>query len=214
VDLSNANDQLLDFVGEIPYNHLIMVNCNFWTLKAKLRKLLEGHALRYLVEFLPSDVILTQVFNGKIRLGEVTLSAGKPSVIVGPYYVLKALKDWDLIVHSQKLGNLRVVVTNTDDVCQEREIAVRELDISAKLFEKKYVATCGKESLNEVKVVKAKVNEIFQDRVAVVYSNEVQGKYLDTGVGVDFYAMLFKNPTKEEVEIYEEIRRDGLVFSQ
>ncbi|TRM77002.1 hypothetical protein DMP16_04400 [Sulfolobus sp. B1] len=198
---------LEEFVGEIPYNLLLILNINFWILKEMITgSLKEIPTAKYLLEFLPSDIILSQIFNGKLKIGNLSFSISKPSIIIAPFYVMKTLKEWDLIVHSQKIGSEGIVVTNTRDICEESEIAVREYDISSKLFEKKYISTCGKDKYEKLRLFKAKMNEVLKREVAVVYRNEVKDNFLDLEISVDFYIILFKNPSKEEVEAYEKLR--------
>ncbi|AOL15445.1 hypothetical protein BFU36_00395 [Sulfolobus sp. A20] len=207
IDVSNENDILEEFVGEIPYNLLLILNINFWILKEMITgSLKEIPTAKYLLEFLPSDIILSQIFNGKLKIGNLSFSISKPSIIIAPFYVMKTLKEWDLIVHSQKIGSEGIVVTNTRDICEESEIAVREYDISSKLFEKKYISTCGKDKYEKLRLFKAKMNEVLKREVAVVYRNEVKDNFLDLEISVDFYIILFKNPSKEEVEAYEKLR--------
>ncbi|TRM85407.1 hypothetical protein DJ522_00875 [Sulfolobus sp. F3] len=198
---------LEEFVGEIPYNLLLILNINFWILKEMITgSLKEIPTAKYLLEFLPSDIILSQIFNGKLKIGNLSFSISKPSIIIAPFYVMKTLKEWDLIVHSQKIGSEGIVVTNTRDICEESEIAVREYDISSKLFEKKYISTCGKDKYEKLRLFKAKMNEVLKREVAVVYRNEVKDNFLDLEISVYFYIILFKNPSKEEVEAYEKLR--------
>ncbi|TRM76613.1 hypothetical protein DJ523_00815 [Sulfolobus sp. E5] len=198
---------LEEFVGEIPYNLLLILNINFWILKEMITgSLKEIPTAKYLLEFLPSDIILSQIFNGKLKIGNLSFSISKPSIIIAPFYVMKTLKEWDLIVHSQKIGSEGIVVTNTRDICEESEIAVREYDISSKLFEKKYISTCGKDKYEKLRLFKAKMNEVLKREVAVVYRNEVKDNFLDLEISVNFYIILFKNPSKEEVEAYEKLR--------
>lgn len=207
IDVSNENDILEEFVGEIPYNLLLILNINFWILKEMITgSLKEIPTAKYLLEFLPSDIILSQIFNGKLKIGNLSFSISKPSIIIAPFYVMKTLKEWDLIVHSQKIGSEGIVVTNTRDICEESEIAVREYDISSKLFEKKYISTCGKDKYEKLRLFKAKMNEVLKREVAVVYRNEVKDNFLDLEISVNFYIILFKNPSKEEVEAYEKLR--------
>ncbi len=194
-------------MGEIPYNLLLILNINFWTLKEMITSnLKEIPTAKYLLEFLPSDIILSQIFNGKLKIGNLSFSIGKPSIIIAPFYVMKTLKEWDLIVHSQKVGSEGIAVTNTRDMCEESEIAVREYDISSKLFEKKYISTCGKDKYENLRLFKAKMNEALKRKVAVVYRNEVKDNFQDLEINVDFYIILFKNASKEEVEAYEKLR--------
>jgi len=209
IDLSNENDIFEDFVGEIPYNLLLIANINLWTLKETITSSLkEIPTAKYLLEFLPSDIILSQIFNGKLKIGNLSFSINKPSIIISPFYVMKTLKEWDLIIHSQKIGSESIIITNTRDMCEESEIAVREYDISSKLFEKKYISTCGKDSYERLRLFKAKMNEVLKRKVAVIYRNEIRDNitFLDLKISVDFYITLFKNASKEEAEIYEKLR--------
>ena len=146
-----------------------------------------------------------QIFNGKIKFGNLTISISKPSVIISPYYVTKTLKEWDLIVHNEKIFSDSIVVTNTENICEEKEIGVNMYDISSKLFQKKLIAECGVD--HKVNFIQHKIRG--NTKVSVMYKSEADKKgykYLNLNINVDFYISLFKNASNIEVEVYEKMR--------
>ncbi|MEJ2776053.1 hypothetical protein WIW90_07485 [Sulfolobaceae archaeon RB850M] len=206
IDLTNERDVVEDFIGEIPFNILVLANYNFYTLVDEIKN---AFNTKYLIELLPSDVILLHIFNEKIKIGNLMLNSQKPSIIIAPYYVIKTLKEWDLLLHYEKIGKEEIVVLNTEDPCGEEEIIVNGYDISSRLFKKKLIAMCGKE--NNVKIVNGVLREFIKSsKPIVVYSNEVndEGKRKIThmNIKVDFYISLFKNSSKLEIEGYESVK--------
>ncbi|WP_236609044.1 hypothetical protein [Saccharolobus islandicus] len=77
-----------------------------------------------------------------IVMGIGIISIVKPSVVIAPYYVIKTLKEWDLIVHSEKIVNEQLIVTITNNLCEEKVIGINPYDISSKLFQKKLITEC------------------------------------------------------------------------
>ena len=55
IDLTNERDVVEDFIGEIPFNVLVLANYSFYTLVDKIKY---AFNTKYLIELLPSDVIL------------------------------------------------------------------------------------------------------------------------------------------------------------
>jgi hypothetical protein len=128
---------------------------------------------------------------------------------IQPYYVIKTLKEWDLLLHHEKIGKEEIVVLNTEDPCGEEEIIVNRYDISSRLFKKKLIAMCGK--VNNVKIVNGVLREFIKSsKPIVVYSNKVNDggkrKITQMNIKVDFYISLFKNSSKLEIEGYESVK--------
>ncbi|BFH73937.1 hypothetical protein SJAV_18810 [Sulfurisphaera javensis] len=136
------------------------------------------------------------------------ISISKPSIIIAPYYVIKTLKEWDLIVHNEKLLNEQIVITKTKNLCEERVIGINPYDISSKLFQKKLIAECGKD--HKVEFAQIKIKEYKDNLPIVMYKSEAEKlslQYLNLGLSIDFYVSLFKNATDVEIQTYENIRK-------
>jgi len=185
---------------------LIINNYNLWVFNDEITKLLYSiPTAKFLIEDIPSEVILTQIFNGKIKFGNLTISISKPSVVISPYYVTKTLKEWDLIIHNEKIFSDSIVLTNTENICEEKEIGINIYDISSKLFQKKLIAECGVD--HKVNFIQHKIRG--PTKVSVMYKSEAEKKgykYLNLNITVDFYISLFKNASNVEVEVYEKMR--------
>ncbi|ADB86250.1 hypothetical protein [Saccharolobus islandicus] len=200
---------MVNLIGEIPYNLLVIENYNFWVINDRLISLIDNiPTAKYLIENLPSEVILSQVFNGKIKFGNLIISIVKPSVVIAPYYVIKTLKEWDLIVHSEKVVNEQLIVTITNNLCEEKVIGINPYDISSKLIQKKLITECGTDHV--VDFVYTKVRFRNMSIPLVLYKSEAEKlgykKHLNLNLSIDFYVSLFKNATNVEVEAYEKIR--------
>ncbi|QGR16707.1 hypothetical protein D1869_05535 [Sulfurisphaera ohwakuensis] len=199
---------MFDIVGEIPYNLLLISNYNFWTIEDEIVNIISTiPTARYLIEYVPSEVILAQIFNDKIRFGKLVISISKPSIIIAPYYVIKTLKEWDLIIHNEKIISEQIVITLSKNICEEKVIAINSFDLSSKLFQKKLIAECGKDHKTDFSYVK--IRELTSNIPKVMYKSEAEKlglPYSNLNISVDFYISLFKNASKIEIETYEKLR--------
>ena len=204
---------LTEVVGEIPFNALLLVNMNLWVRKEEIEKVVNDYpTVRPLYLYLPSDVILALIFNEKVKIGELKLSISKPSVVLSPYYVVKTLKEWDLIVHEVKVFKDEVVIANSkEDICENEKVVVAQYDISKRLVDKKFLTSCGADYKPNYHFVPSneRVDSAIAGNATVLYKSEAERlkvSYVPTGLTVEFHLSLFKNFSEHEVKIYEGLR--------
>ncbi|QGR19668.1 hypothetical protein [Stygiolobus azoricus] len=161
--------------------------------------------------FLPSDVILSLIFNEKVKIGQLKISISKPSVILSPYYVTKTLKEWDLIAHEVKVFKDEVLANSREDICKNEKVVVSQYDISKRLMDKKFVASCGVEFKPPYYFVPSneRLDIALEGAVTVLYKSEadrLKVNYIQTGLTIDFHVSLFKNFSNHEVKLYEGLK--------
>jgi len=186
---------------------------NMWLEKEKFAKVAEEiPEAKTLYMFLPSDVILSLIFNEKVKMGQLKISISKPSVILSPYYVIKTLKEWDLIVHEAKVFKDEVVLANSrEDICKNEKVVVAQYDISKRLMDKKFIASCGVEFKPPYYFVPSneRLDIALEGVVTVLYKSEadrLKVNYVQTGLTLDFHISLFKNFSNHEVKLYESLK--------
>ena len=186
---------------------------NIWVVRDKLAKVVEGNpVIKPLYLYLPSDVIVSLIFNEKIKVGELRLSITKPSIILSPYYVVKTLKEWDLLAHETKLYKDEVVLANSkDNICDNDKVVVTRYDISKRLIEKKFVTSCGVEYKPKYYFVPSneRIDSAREGLTTVLYRSEAEKlnvTYFSTGLTVDFHLSLFKNFSDKETRLYEGLK--------
>ena len=186
---------------------------NLWVKREEIEKVVnENPVIKPLYLYLPSDVILALIFNEKIKVGELKFSITKPSVILSPYYVVKTLKEWDLIVHEVKVFKDEVVLANSStNICENKKIVATQYDISKRVMDKRFITSCGVDYKPNYYFVPS--NERIESAVAgdttVLYKSEAEKlkvNYIPTGLTVEFHLSLFKNFSDHEVKLYESLR--------
>lgn len=218
IDLTNTHNLIEDIVGEIDGIKLFL-NYNFWTKSIEVYDFLNKQFIKSLILTLPSEVIIRIIFNDKIKIGNLILDFS-PQIILTPFYVIKTLKEWDLLLHSEKIYEDEIVIVNVKDICDTTEYVYPMYDYIARVFEQHYLANCGANGLEKLKEnsIRTKLREgidmIRSGKAGVLYKSEAQYLNLEykniRGSKIDFYIGLMKNSSKNAINAYEILRNNKL----
>ncbi|MEM4086604.1 MAG: hypothetical protein QXR34_09650 [Saccharolobus sp.] len=218
IDLTNTHNLIEDIVGEIDGIKLFL-NYNFWTKSIKVYDFLNKQFIKSLILTLPSEVIIRVIFNDKIKIGNLILDFS-PQIILTPFYVIKTLKEWDLLLHSEKIYEDEIVIVNVKDICETTEYVYPMYDYIARVFEQHYLGNCGTDGLEKLKEnsIRTKLREgvdmIRSGKPGVLYKSEAQYLNLEykniKGSKIDFYIGLMKNSSKNAINAYEILRNNKL----
>lgn len=118
INLTSRYNSLEDLWGELDSNLTIFLDDAFRTFAETLSELLTKNYISFLMETLPPGVMFLQLFNEKVRFGNLVLNRS-PKLIVLPVNYMKTLREWDVLLTSKRLAKLKVFVGNQGDICKQ-----------------------------------------------------------------------------------------------
>ncbi|BDB98791.1 hypothetical protein [Saccharolobus caldissimus] len=217
IDVTNNYDTLEDLIGDINGVKIFM-NYNFWHRAKRIHDMLTDQLIKSLILLFPSEVIIRHIFGDKVKIGNLILDL-PPNIVIVPYYVIKTLKEWDLLLHNEKIAEDGVVVVNVNNICDSAEYVYPAYDYIARVFEQHYLANCGIDKLEKLKYssIRTKLREgidaASKGKPSVMYKSEAEYlklSYVELKAKVDFYIGLFKNSSKQTINAYEILRKSKI----
>lgn len=211
IDLTGVDNIVNDFVGNISGIKIFALS-NIHLVSEKIFSLIkQDNYVEILIETLPSEIILRQIFNEKIKIGKLIIDI-QPNIVIVNSEIIKILKDWDLLLHHEPIARDYGVIAylneeNLSRLCYPNP----EYDILGRLVER--------ELDDEVKqnAIKTTLNHREAPRLlregkassAILYKTEAENlglKYKVLNVNITINLGLFKNSDKLTINIYENLR--------
>lgn len=146
IELSSEFNKVEDLWGSIDSKIVIYMDPSLAFLVPEFMKILDSkHLLTPFIETLPSTLLLKQIFNEKIKIGNLILDK-PPKIVILPSGEMKALKEWDILLLQENYAKLSMFVAAEvkDELCKFDKLAVPNPEFSylGRVFMSIYTAKC------------------------------------------------------------------------
>ncbi len=148
IEVFSDFDKIEDLWGNINSKIVIFMDSSLVCFVPDLLKILDSQYVSPFIETFPSTLLLKQMFNEKIKIGNLILDK-YPKIIILPSNEMKTLKDWDIILLKENYAKLRMFLANDngEDICNKKiGVPNPEYSILGRLFVSLYQTKCKSDS--------------------------------------------------------------------
>lgn len=214
IDLTGVDNIVNDFVGNISGVKIYALSL-FHTIADKVFSLIkELNYVEILIETLPSEILLKQIFNEKIKIGKLIIDI-RPNILIANSEVIRVLKEWDLLLHQEPIAKEYAVIAYERDSNTFTRISYPdpEVDVLGKLAEKELREDQRRNSIKTYLNHREAIRLLRENKVdaAVLYRSEakVYGlKFKQLNSFITIHLGLFKNADRLTINVYETLRNN------
>ncbi|AWR95573.1 hypothetical protein [Acidianus brierleyi] len=211
IDLTSSSNNLEDIWGNIDANLTIFFDNSLKEFLPKLVKIFDDNYISYFIESFPSEILFKQIFNEKIKIGNLIINKS-PKIVVLPTNQMKALKEWDLLLLKRSYAKLRMsMATEKEDICKPNSIAVPnpQYFTIGSIFIDIYQIRCKNENkiitTNELKEIYYLLKE-RKVEAGIMWEHQAKlngFKYMDMNKTITLEIGVFKGADKNTLNAYE-----------
>jgi len=125
IDLTSDWNRVEDLFGEVGSKLVIFFDTYFCNFAEKYLSLLGESYIKAFMECLPSGVLLRQIFNEKVKVGNLVLDRS-PLIVSLPSQEMRGFRDWEILLTRRAYVRTNSVLVTPEgiDACKARKIAL------------------------------------------------------------------------------------------
>jgi ABC-type molybdate transport system substrate-binding protein len=216
IDLTSSSNNTEDLWGNMDSNLTIFFDNSLREFLPKLIKIFDDNYIHSFIESFPSEILFRQIFNEKIKIGNLIVSK-PPNIVVLPSNHMQALKEWSVLLFKQNYAKLKMAMaTEKEDICEPVSIAVPnpQYFTIGSIFMDIYPIRCKKE--NKM-IISNEMNQIYymlkkgEVDAGIMWEHQAKlnnFKYVKMNRTLNLEIGVFKGADKNVMKAYEIMNSD------